>query len=123
MSQAGDRFRSRRTLHRWLGLNRKTGAICDRQLYEGPVRTDPPRANWLLTEEEKARGLVRPVRFTYTCLDCGADNDLQSLGLAEAMARDPGKVDNLYCARCRRYMCTGPRGHFVWKGSTEKVGT
>lgn len=73
----------------------------------------------VLSEEERAKGFVRPVRETYTHLTCGTDTTM-NIVIAETYARNPGFYGATYCCNCRMHK---PVGEFVWKGTNEKVGT
>ena len=76
----------------------------------------------VLSEEERAKGFVRPVRRTYVHLKCGAATTM-GLALSETYARDPKFYDGTYCASCRGHFRVGQDGEFVWSGTDEKVGT
>lgn len=104
-------------LWRWLGL-RPDGVITTRRLIEGPRRASPT-VEWVLTPEERWAGFRRPLRFTYLHDRCAKDSVI-NLAVAEALARDPKAFKRVYCWHCRRIF---PAGQFVWKGSTEQVGS
>jgi len=76
----------------------------------------------VLSEEERAKGFVRPVRTRYVHTTCGAVTTID-LALAETYARDPEFYYVTYCATCRRHRPVGASGEFVWDGTNEKVGT
>lgn len=76
----------------------------------------------VLAEEERAKGFVRPVRRSYTHLECGAVT-IMAEALAETYARDPHFYRGTFCAGCRMHFPVGLHGEFVWTGTTEKVGT
>lgn len=76
----------------------------------------------VLSSEERAKGFVRPVRRTYTHVKCGADTTMAQ-SIAETYARDPRFYGGTFCCHCRSHFPVGANGEFVWKGSTEKVGT
>jgi hypothetical protein len=76
----------------------------------------------VLAEEERAKGFVRPVRETYTHLKCGTDTTMART-IAETYARDPAFYGGTFCVACRGHFPTGADGEFVWKGTSEKVGT
>jgi hypothetical protein len=75
----------------------------------------------VLTEEERAKGFVRPVRRTYVHEKCGAATTMGQF-LAETYARDPGFYGGTFCARCGAHFPVGVKGEFVWNDGT-KVGT
>jgi len=76
----------------------------------------------VLSDEELAKGFVRPVRTTYVHTKCGAATTM-GLAIAETYARDPHFYGGTYCAKCRDHFPVGERGQFVWDGTNEKVGT
>jgi len=76
----------------------------------------------VLSEDERARGFVRPVRRSYVHTTCGIRTTMGT-ALAETYARDPAFYGATYCAGCGRHRPVGPDGEFVWDGTTEKVGT
>ena len=76
----------------------------------------------VLAEEECAKGFVRPVRRTYTHEKCGSDTTMGQT-LAETYSRDPAFYSGTFCVACRGHFPIGASGEFVWKGTTEKVGT
>lgn len=43
--------------------------------------------------------------------------------IAETYARDPKFYGSTFCAACRAHFPVGPKGEFVWFGTTERVGT
>ena len=97
----------------------------------------------VLTEEERAKGYVRPVRRTYTHVGtmqkfendehpsgetqkwqqrtggCGTYTTM-GLAIAETYARDPGFYSGTFCVSCRAHF---PLDQFVWKGTEEVVGS
>lgn len=56
-------------------------------------------AYWILSEEERAKGFVRPVRRSYVHLKCGG---VTSMGqaIAETYARDPSYYGATFCCQC-----------------------
>lgn len=77
----------------------------------------------VLSEAERAKGFVRPVRRSYVHEKCGA---LTSMGdaLAQTYARDPWFYTGTFCTACRDHFPVGEDGEFIWDdGSGEKVGT
>jgi hypothetical protein len=76
----------------------------------------------VLSDEERAKGFVRPVRSTYIHLTCGGATTM-GLALAETYARDPRFYSGTYCARCRGHFPVGAEGEFVWDGTDIRVGT
>jgi len=94
----------------------------------------------VLSEEERAKGFVRPLRKTYVhryTLDgspmplvvlnehlsnlggCGAATTMAT-AIAETFARDPKYYGLTYCSGCRTHL---PVWEFHWDGSAEVVGS
>jgi hypothetical protein len=87
------------------------------------IRQDGMQNDYVvLAEEERAKGLVRPVRRSYKHLKCGVVT-IMGQTLAETYARDPGFYSGTFCCGCGEHFLVGADGEFVWDGSTEKVGT
>lgn len=76
----------------------------------------------VLSEEERAKGFVRPVRRSYIHTTCGSVTTMGQ-ALAETYARNPGFYGATYCVACQMHKPVGEHGEFVWDGTTEKVGT
>lgn len=76
----------------------------------------------VLSDDERAKGFVRPVRRAYIHETCGT---LTTMGqkLAETYARQPTFYGATYCAGCKDHFPVGADGEFVWDGTSEKVGT
>lgn len=76
----------------------------------------------VLSEEERAKGFVRPVRRSYIHTKCGG---LTKMGqaLAETYARDPYFYSGTFCVGCGKHFPVGVDGEFTWDGTDEKVGT
>ena len=76
----------------------------------------------VLSQVERAKGFVRPVRSSYKHLKCG---EVTSMGnaLAETYSRHPSFYSGTYCANCKAHFPVGEDGEFVWAGTNEKVGT
>lgn len=81
-------------------------------------RTGQYKDHWVLSEEERAKGFVRPLRHSYRHTRC---KGVTSMGdkIAETFARDPQFYSSTFCHQCRDYY---PVGEFVWEGSEEVVG-
>lgn len=88
------------------------------------------RTYLVLSDEERAKGFVRPVRRSYVHEKCGAVTTMGQ-AIAETYARDPHFYGGTYCAHCRAHFPVGPDGEFVWSvprrdiplGHSDKVGT
>jgi hypothetical protein len=80
----------------------------------------------VLSEEERAKGLVRPVRTRYEhALSAGGCGAITWLGadIAETYARQPDFYTHTYCGGCKAHHPVGKNGQFYWEGTDEKVGT
>lgn len=73
----------------------------------------------VLSEEERAKGFVRPVRTSYKHLTCGSITRM-GLALAETYARDPSFYSGTFCCACRSHFSLD---QFVWEGTIEQVGS
>lgn len=84
----------------------------------------------VLSDDERAKGFVRPVRLSYVHEKCGAVTTMGQ-AIAETYARNPSFYGGTYCARCQDHFPVGANGEFVWSvprkdtplGETDKVGT
>lgn len=88
------------------------------------VDTEPTQmaeAYLVLSEAERAKGFVRPVRTSYIHEKCGSTTTM-ALPIAETYARDPHHYGATWCARCRMHLPVGPEGEFRWLDGP-KVGT
>ncbi len=74
----------------------------------------------VLSEAERARGFVRPVRRTYVHEKCGVATTM-GMALAETYARDPYFYSGTYCCGCGSHFPVGEDGEFVWDDGS-KVG-
>ena len=73
----------------------------------------------VLSDEEKAKGFVRPVRQSYIHKECGSLTKM-GLSIAETYARDPTFYNGTYCVGCGSHF---PLIEFTWDGSDEIVGS
>lgn len=86
------------------------------------------KAYLVLSEEERSKGFVRPVRTEYKHLTCGGVTTM-GLALAETYARQPDFYGGTFCVVCRDHFPVGPDGEFVWLDyqitapDQQKVGT
>lgn len=91
-----------------------------------PAPIDPAtgqhKGHWVLSAEERAKGLIRPVRRSYRHVTCGTVTEMPQ-AIAETYAAQPGFYGRTFCCGCRDYFPVGADGQFTWKGSDEKVGT
>ncbi len=85
------------------------------------VDNDPVPQNkkyLVLSEEERAKGFVRPVRRTYVHDKCGVATSMGT-ALCETYARDPKFYGSTYCIGCSKHL---PVGEFKWDDG-ETVGS
>lgn len=75
---------------------------------------DSPRpqqeAYLVLSEEERGKSFVRPLRLSYKHIDCGNVTSM-ARGIAETYARQPDFYGATYCTTCR---CHLPVEDFIW---------
>lgn len=97
----------------------------DPRLTHGVDAQPVPQANayLVLSEQERARGFVRPVRRTYVHTGgsdpCGSTTTM-SQALAETWAARPEFYGATYCCSCRRHIAVA---EFVWDGDGTRLGT
>lgn len=73
----------------------------------------------VLSEDERAKGFIRPYRDSYTHRVCGV-NTKMGKAIAETYARDPKFYNGTFCAGCRKHF---PLSEFVWRDTLETVGS
>lgn len=122
-------------------MSRLTDDPNDPELTHGP--DDEPTAQapayLVLSEEERAKGFVRPVRRSYIHVGiggseidlrrrtqhgrtgdaCGTETTM-SPALAETYARDPHFYGSTYCCGCWKHL---PVAEFIWAADGEVVGS
>lgn len=76
----------------------------------------------VLSDEERDKGFVRPLRASYLHLVCGKVTTM-GLAIAETYARDPSFYGGTYCATCKAHYPVGENGEFIWSDGGGKVGT
>lgn len=64
----------------------------------------------VLSDKQRAKGFVRPVRRTYQHDKCGGATTMGQ-ALAETYAREPKFYGATYCVRCQMHL---PVGEFKW---------
>lgn len=88
--------------------------------YTGPEQPGPQNDVYLvLSEEERQKGFVRPVRNSYRHDKCGTMTTMGQ-ALSETYARDPKFYGATYCVCCRAHF---PVSEFTWAGTNERVGS
>lgn len=90
-----------------------------------PAPTNPStgqhEAYWVLSEEERGKGFVRPYRDAYVHQKCGTETKM-GRALSETYARDPTFYGATFCCECKGHFPVGENGEFVWLDG-QKVGT
>lgn len=84
--------------------------------------TGMQKAYVVLSDDERAKGFVEPVRRSYVHQACGVVTTM-GLSIAETYARDPSFYGRTFCAGCGSHFPVGEHGQFVWDGTSQKVGT
>lgn len=122
-----------------------TGVTDDRndpRLTHGVNDEPVPQADvyLVLSDEERSKGFVRPVRHAYLHIRCPKDEanwgkldvhghpfgprTTMGLALSETYARDPHFYGATYCVHCSMHKPVGEAGEFIWDdGTGQKVGT
>lgn len=91
----------------------------DPQLNEGQKNETGQHEIYLvLSDEERKKGFVRPVRTTYIHTKCGAATTMGK-ELSETYARDPKFYGATFCMGCNKHL---PVHEFTWDGTNELVG-
>lgn len=93
-------------------MGRLTDDPNDPELTHGVDNLPVPQAPayLVLSEEERAKGFIRPLRRSYVHLVCGVQTTMV-LAIAETCARNPQFYGATYCIRCARHL---PIAEFVW---------
>ena len=73
----------------------------------------------VLSEEERAKGFIRPLRRSYIHKTCGVET-IMGLALCETYARNPNFYGATYCTSCQKHL---PVHEFFWKEDGKKVGS
>ena len=73
----------------------------------------------VLCPEERAKGYVRPLRYSYVHKECGSVTTMAH-SIAETYARDPKFYNGTYCGLCASHF---PLDQFVWDGTDDVVGS
>jgi len=73
----------------------------------------------VLAPEERAKGYVRPLRYSYKHLSCNSETRMNS-ALAETYARNPQFYSGTFCVLCRKHF---PLDQFVWVDDGKMVGS
>lgn len=76
--------------------------------YDGPApcpinpETGMHQDYWVLSDEERAKGFVKPVRTSYIHVRCGVKTSM-NIKLAETYAANPWFYSGTFCAACREH--------------------
>jgi hypothetical protein len=73
----------------------------------------------VLSEEERAKGFVRPFRNKYVHTTCGVKT-IMGYELSATYARNPAFYGSTYCVGCRMHR---PVSEFTWSDDGEVVGS
>jgi hypothetical protein len=79
----------------------------------------------VLSEEERAKGFVRPVRYSYIHVACGGETRMAQ-ALCETYARDPHFYGGTFCCACgKHFRLRNPDGSwaFLWDPDGDPVGS
>jgi len=88
------------------------------------IKSNGQQENYMvLSEEERAKGFVRPYRDTYKHLSCGAITTMGS-AISETYARDPKYYGATFCVRCKdHFPLRDANGYaFEWVTDGKPVG-
>jgi hypothetical protein len=86
------------------------------------ARSGMQKAYVVLSDEERAKGFIEPVRRSYVHSVCGVETTM-GLAIAETYARDPFFYGGTFCCGCGSHFPVGDDGDFTWSGTDQKVGT
>lgn len=75
----------------------------------------------VLSDEELAKGFVRPVRQSYIHQACGSVTKM-GLAIAETYAAKPHFYGATYCCKCQMHRPVGETGEFSWIEKDGSVG-
>ncbi len=94
----------------------------EREGLDTTLKPDGMQKDYLvLSDEEIAKGYVRPVRASYKHKKCGIVTTM-GLKIAETYARDPKFYGGTFCSGCGAHFPVGEDGEFTWLDGT-KVGS
>lgn len=68
----------------------------------------------VLSDEERAKGFIRPVRRTYFHVKCGTATTMAQ-AIAETYARNPKFYGATYCVFCQKHLSVD---EFTWEDGT-----
>ena len=79
--------------------------------------TGQHKDHWVLSEEERSKGFIRPLRAKYIHNKCGIVTRM-GLAIAETYARDPKFYGMTFCIGCKSYL---PVDQFRWDDASNQV--
>lgn len=91
----------------------------DQCLKDGQKEQGQNECYLVLSEEERAKGFVRPVRNSYIHTTCGTVTTMGN-ALSETYARDPKFYGRTYCCGCGTHF---PVSEFKWDKIDDLVGS
>jgi hypothetical protein len=103
-------------------MSRVTDDPNDPDVKRGPADETPtPQSDayLVLSDLDRAKGFIRPVRLSYKHTGCGTVTKM-SQPIAETYARDPKFYGATYCVSCKMHR---PVSEFTWDGTDVIVGT
>jgi hypothetical protein len=103
-------------------MSRVTDDPRDPRIHRGPPDEKPTSQHevyLVLSETERAKGFVRPLRRSYVHMTCGQVTTMGQ-ALAETYARDPSFYGATYCAICKMHR---PLSEFNWDPDGSQVGS
>lgn len=104
-------------------LDRLTSDPNDPRLTRGVDEAPVPMAEayLVLSDDERAKGFVRPYRNAYRHLTCGTVTTM-GRALSETYARQPDFYGATFCVACSMHRPVGEHGEFVWIEADGSVG-
>jgi len=93
-----------------------------RDIIQNGPRAGQQKAYVVLSDDERKKGFIRPVRRSYIHEKCGVVTTM-GLSLAETYARDPFFYSGTFCCGCGEHFPVGDDGEFLWDGTNERVGS
>lgn len=95
--------------------------VNDRSMLDTTIGPDGMHKNYPgLSDEDRAKRFVRPLRFSCVHATCGVTT-IMGQELAETYARDPEFYSWAFCGSCKDHFRVGPDGEFTWDDGS-KVG-
>ena len=86
----------------------------------GDAEPGPQNEAYLvLSDEERAKGFVRPVRISYRHQPCGTVTTM-ARAIAETWAKDITFYGATYCVHCQKHL---PVSEFIWLDDGSRLGT